>query len=748
MSILIDTSVFPARTGIPSVPEWAIPRTRLANCLDGGAAGLVTMISAPPGAGKTIGVASWARNLHQSAGVIWVGLRDESIDGLPLDQISAELAQHRRAVLVCDDFPAAPSAPLMQDLEVLLSQPDRRLSPAPRLNTDRRLNPDRRLNIVLISSTAPMVPIHTLGQRDLTTINFDDLVMDEQEVRLVLDQHGVRASETTIRAVLEHTAGWAAGVGLAADTLAQLSRSTPPAVRNADRQAARAMVSSLVVPRILAGGGREVVQQVIEVKEFAESEPLLLAAAALANSCADVTETAIARATSEPAQADDAEVADLLSLALLNMAMSKQRADATAGLAQASVVKNLMTQLTFWERAQAPELSPLIDYYVAGFELLRGNVETARRTLERAGRFHQSHDSDANYVEHLVRANCTGLLSWIDAFCGDLRRGMRCATSLLTDRRADSGEIGVKFAHLATAWTHLERGEFEQARQRLDHAQSRSAESSEPLLAAAERLTQVRLAVVTDEPEIALRLLQSTDVVRGPVRDSWFADQFLVATAEAWLAAGDPQQAIATLTSEPDLAVVEARLLLARALRLVGDLDAAKALLAQVPADSVAMSVIAQVQRWLLLAQLPIEPGNDEQPELLVHRALRAAAREQLRTAISWDVTWLRSFVARDSGLSLRHTAFLASMPDPATAAVEHRRTDDHAYDGMFVVPLTARETDVLRLLAQLCSNEEIAADLVLSLNTVKTHMRSLFQKLSVSRRADAVRRGRALGLC
>ena len=54
----------------------------------------------------------------------------------------------------------------------------------------------------------------------------------------------------------------------------------------------------------------------------------------------------------------------------------------------------------------------------------------------------------------------------------------------------------------------------------------------------------------------------------------------------------------------------------------------------------------------------------------------------------------------------------------------------------MIVVPLTIRETDVLRLLAQHCSNEEIAADLVLSLNTVKTHMRSLFQKLSVSRRA------------
>lgn len=82
------------------------------------------------------------------------------------------------------------------------------------------------------------------------------------------------------------------------------------------------------------------------------------------------------------------------------------------------------------------------------------------------------------------------------------------------------------------------------------------------------------------------------------------------------------------------------------------------------------------------------------------------------------------------------------------TSAVDNRREDVVAYDALFVAPLTTRETDVLKRLAEYCSNEEIAADLVLSLNTVKTHMRSLFQKLSVTRRADAVRRGRALGLC
>ena len=654
MSILSDTSALPSRIGVPSVPLWAVPRTRLAKRMDAGA-GILTMISAPTGAGKTVGVASWARNLDPSVGVIWVKLRNGS-DGLPLDQISADLAaQQSRAVVVCDDFPAGPSAALIHDLELLLAQPD------------------RRLGIVLICSTSPTVPIHLLNARDLITINFDDLVMDASEVQLVLDQHGVKASETTVRAVLEHTGGWAAGVGLAATALAQLSRSIPSDVQQAS--AARAVLRSVTVPRILAGAGSEVVQEVIESKELGESQPLLLAAAALAKSWVDTAESALARATLELGQAREPETADLLSLALLNMAMSRQRGDAATGLAQASHIKDLMIKLPISERAQAPELSPLIDYYVAGFELLRGNVDTARRTLERgAGRFQQSRRGEANHAEQLARANCTGLLSWIDAFCGDLRTATRYATSLLTDRQADSGEIGVKFAHLATAWTHMERGEVEQARQRFDHAQNTSADSFEPLLAAAQRLTQVRLALVTDEPETALRLLQSTETGDCHVRNGWFADQFLVATAAAWVAAGEPQRAIATLTPEPDLAVVEARLLLARALRLVGG--------------------------------------------------------------------------PRDSGPSRQHAAFLASVPEPITAALDRGRSDDHVYDRMIVVPLTVRETDVLRLLAEHCSNEEIAADLVLSLNTVKTHMRSLFQKLSVSRRADAVRRGRALGFC
>ena len=172
-------------------------------------------------------------------------------------------------------------------------------------------------------------------------------------------------------------------------------------------------------------------------------------------------------------------------------------------------------------------------------------------------------------------------------------------------------------------------------------------------------------------------------------------------------------------------------------------------MVARIPSDPVVITTLAtQVQRWLLVAQLAVESGNFRRAELLVDRALRVATREQLRMTVAMAGGWLRSIAVRDSGLSARHSAFLASVPEPTMNAVDHRLVNPGAYDPLFVAPLTMRETDVLKRLAEYCSNEEIAADLVLSLNTVKTHMRSLFQKLSVTRRADAVRRGRALGLC
>ena len=60
---------------------------------------------------------------------------------------------------------------------------------------------------------------------------------------------------------------------------------------------------------------------------------------------------------------------------------------------------------------------------------------------------------------------------------------------------------------------------------------------------------------------------------------------------------------------------------------------------------------------------------------------------------------------------------------------------------------LTAKEHEVLRLLATRLSRREIGQRLYVSLNTVKTHQRALYRKLGVENRAAAVARARELGL-
>jgi ATP/maltotriose-dependent transcriptional regulator MalT len=63
------------------------------------------------------------------------------------------------------------------------------------------------------------------------------------------------------------------------------------------------------------------------------------------------------------------------------------------------------------------------------------------------------------------------------------------------------------------------------------------------------------------------------------------------------------------------------------------------------------------------------------------------------------------------------------------------------------VEPLTAREVEVLRLLAAGAPNRAIAEQLVVSLETVKKHLSHLFDKLGVANRTQAVARARELGL-
>ena len=60
---------------------------------------------------------------------------------------------------------------------------------------------------------------------------------------------------------------------------------------------------------------------------------------------------------------------------------------------------------------------------------------------------------------------------------------------------------------------------------------------------------------------------------------------------------------------------------------------------------------------------------------------------------------------------------------------------------------ISKRELEVLELMAKGFSNQEIADKLFISLNTIKTHSSNLFLKLDVSRRTQAVQKGKELRL-
>ena len=86
----------------------------------------------------------------------------------------------------------------------------------------------------------------------------------------------------------------------------------------------------------------------------------------------------------------------------------------------------------------------------------------------------------------------------------------------------------------------------------------------------------------------------------------------------------------------------------------------------------------------------------------------------------------------------------ITSLAGTLTATPRERA---HVPDGVVRPTLSPRERDVLHELARGARYADIAANLFVSENTVKTHVSSLYAKLAVSRRSDALAVARTLAL-
>ena len=85
--------------------------------------------------------------------------------------------------------------------------------------------------------------------------------------------------------------------------------------------------------------------------------------------------------------------------------------------------------------------------------------------------------------------------------------------------------------------------------------------------------------------------------------------------------------------------------------------------------------------------------------------------------------------------------------PGLVEGLLRFQRTGESSGEESLIEPLTAREKEVLQLMAQGLANKQIALALAISEHTVKFHLSSLYAKLGISSRTEAVRRGIELGL-
>jgi LuxR family maltose regulon positive regulatory protein len=861
------------QAGLPELDSTVILRRRLAERLTEGSEGLLTVVEAPTGSGKTVGVAGWASRSEAAPRTVWVTVGPASQDArefwthlrsallgrgagplpqLPssactdadwstwLSRFGAALTVRGPWIVVLDDYPAGRPGVLGQQLATVLGCAG------------------RALRLVVTCTRAPALELAAFRLTgEYTHLGIDDLRLDEQEIAKLLAMRGVAADAATASSLCARTFGWARGIALAVEplqrrpvtealaefdlaidqlldrevlagfapagrelimrtsvvtevpaglahalmgselalspalvtcekgfvevkadgsfrchpllraaALRRLDEDWPALAREARRAAAawhvengdrptgiqlasdledwswvaKALVRSLAVPSIILGAAEAGADRVVERSEVSSAEPLILAAAAVRRGDLQVAEAALDQATEGSDPVGQGEIPRRLSEAVIAMAILRQRAQPDAGLRSVGECRRLAGELSRAEQRAVPELFSVLDAHEAAFQLFAGDLDRAADVLELRANLPAGSEA-----QRIAAAESVGLLAWVEALRGNLTSAAHHAAVVLTARPADGVEVGVGYAQLAAAWIHLERGELDQAGQRLAHRARLGDCCREPWLSAARRLAEARLATAAGDPDAALRILTSARRGSAQARAGWLGDLFTLAAAEAHLSAGEPREALTVLTPEPQRTLVESRALRAAARASLGDKQAALNLLLSVEGKVAGAALPTAVQVWSLEAQLSLETGDSEQARCLTDRALQAATQEQLRLALAPVTPWIRTFLARNPALSRRHRTFVASL---VTETSRRRSRESSALPGDLLQPLTERELDVLQRLAQLWTTEEIASDLFVSVNTVKTHIKSLFLKLAVNRRADAVRRGHGLALC
>ena len=337
--------------------------------------------------------------------------------------------------------------------------------------------------------------------------------------------------------------------------------------------------------------------------------------------------------------------------------------------------------------------------------------------------------------------NAAAQLALLLAERGDLDAAQADAQAAV-QRATEAGwavSVQAVTAYLALAWVSLDRGEPDGVDRWLRRIAEVEAVAPEPhVQLAAAALNTLRRADTGDWDGARTALRATTGLTESapPV----LTDRVLLVEAELLRRTGDLRQAADVLTRLRGPATPHTAHALARLHLAAGDTTAAEQSLAPFPPvlGTVRQRVDGGILRTLIAAErdqstalqlledalLTAAPLGMRRPFLIEAAGLRTLLDERIETGTA-VAAFAVDLLRRMSGQHNR------PLPAPATLAEA----------------LTEREQVVLRYLASTLSNTEIAAQLYLSVNTVKTHQRMIYRKLGADGRRDAVRRAKQLRL-
>ncbi|MFD5585914.1 LuxR C-terminal-related transcriptional regulator [Streptomyces sp. NPDC127063] len=428
--------------------------------------------------------------------------------------------------------------------------------------------------------------------------------------------------------------------------------------------------------------------------------------------------------------ADDSEpAAAQLSCALLEALAARLSGSPDRAEEAARAARELRPQVPVHLLDQHPELPALLLTHVGSARVWAGRFDEARTALTTVA------DGDDGVSTAVARQESLGHLALIDYLDGWPGPAERHASAALTESERFSlhQPAGAGLGRLVLAAVAVDRDELAQAEALID--QTDDTEAPDPVTAAGRSLVTARLLLARGRADAAVAAAR-TAVPEADVASPWARSHAALVASAAHLAEGRPDEAAEVLRDvageQPACAVGEARARLA-----AGDRAAALTVLDELAPDLRAGPAV-RVRATLVRAQAAHAEGHLSAARRLLADALADARRDRLRRPFVEAGPWVEPFLTAEPLRQLAVGWLTPDRPAPAPASEP---------PPLLVERLSGREREVLARLAEMMSTEEIAADLYVSVNTVKTHVKNVYRKLMVNRRQDAVRRARAMGL-